>query len=417
MKLVMDSLEEDLTCSVCYALFTDPRVLPCSHTFCKSCLESVLQVSVNFSIWRPLRLPLKCPNCRSVVELPTNGLDALPVNVCLRAIVEKYQRESRPRSPSCPEHPGQPLNVYCVQDRKLICGFCLTIGQHQGHKIDDLQTAYVKERTDQPTFIQSLRGERWEEMNRLAEQLQMEKTRSEALVQKDREVALVFFQGLELTLAQKKEQFMQALERANVLLNQAYEPLMEQLKGLQEEHSQLQILISSMEEDQESPLEYLEKVHQLRERINTLNCTPMPTVPSLQMSPRAERFIEKHWTDVTLRDLRDGPLPEISWHSESCSTSRAQVSDQTRCWRICVCLCVIMLLLLFCLNRGTHWLSALRQAGENALSGLSQPLRDLGALFCCVMQNTGSKLQAFISTVGEHTHQQLLRFLKELHWC
>lgn len=205
----MDNLEEDLTCSVCYALFTDPRVLPCSHTFCKSCLESVLQVSVNFSIWRPLRLPLKCPNCRSVVELPTNGLDALPVNVCLRAIVEKYQRESRPRSPSCPEHPGQPLNVYCVQDRKLICGFCLTIGQHQGHTIDDLQTAYVKERTDQPTLSQSLRGERWEEMNRLAERLQMEKTRSEALVQKDREVASVFFQGLELTLAQKKEQFMQ----------------------------------------------------------------------------------------------------------------------------------------------------------------------------------------------------------------
>ncbi|KAL1260206.1 hypothetical protein QQF64_008033 [Cirrhinus molitorella] len=114
----MDNLEEDLTCSVCYGLFTDPRVLPCSHTFCKNCLENVLQVSVNFSIWRPLRLPLKCPNCRSVVELPTNGVDALPVNVCLRAIVEKYQRDSRPRSPACSEHPRQPLNVYCVQDRK-----------------------------------------------------------------------------------------------------------------------------------------------------------------------------------------------------------------------------------------------------------------------------------------------------------
>lgn len=111
----MDDLEEDLTCSVCFGLFSDPRVLPCSHTFCRSCLESVLQTSVSVSIWRPLRLPLKCPSCRSVTELPTNGLDALPVNVCLRAIVEKYQSDGRPRSPACPEHPRQPLNVYCVQ--------------------------------------------------------------------------------------------------------------------------------------------------------------------------------------------------------------------------------------------------------------------------------------------------------------
>lgn len=85
----MDKLEEDLTCSVCYSLFSDPRVLPCSHTFCKACLDNLLQVSTNYSIWRPLRLPLKCPNCRSVVELPPTGVDALPTNVSLRAIIEK----------------------------------------------------------------------------------------------------------------------------------------------------------------------------------------------------------------------------------------------------------------------------------------------------------------------------------------
>lgn len=85
----MDKLEEDLTCSVCYALFSDPRVLPCSHTFCKACLDNLLRLSTNYSIWRPLRLPLKCPNCRSVVELPPMGVDSLPTNVSLRAIVEK----------------------------------------------------------------------------------------------------------------------------------------------------------------------------------------------------------------------------------------------------------------------------------------------------------------------------------------
>lgn len=74
---------------MCYSLFSDPRVLPCSHTFCKTCLDNLLQASTNYSIWRPLRLPLKCPNCRSVVELPPTGVEALPTNVCLRAIIEK----------------------------------------------------------------------------------------------------------------------------------------------------------------------------------------------------------------------------------------------------------------------------------------------------------------------------------------
>lgn len=197
---VMDDLEEDLTCSVCYSLFSDPRVLPCSHTFCKACLDNVLQASVNYSIWRPLRLPLKCPNCRSVLELPPTGVEALPVNVCLRAIIEKvwgtangfneyaypllcspvyptlhvcpylsvvpacrfqYQKDRHPRPPCCPDHQRQPLNVYCVQDRKLICGLCLTVGQHQGHSIDDLQAAFIREQQTPAQLLAILSEQRW----------------------------------------------------------------------------------------------------------------------------------------------------------------------------------------------------------------------------------------------------------------
>lgn len=191
----METLEEDLTCSVCYSLFSDPRVLPCSHTFCKTCLDNVLKVSNNnVSIWRPLRLLLKCPNCRSVVELPLAGLEALPSNVSLRAIVEKvgknhrtstiddwlsslllltllfhpflhplsqYQSDSEPRPPSCQEHHRQPLNMYCIQDRQLICGLCLTVGQHQGHPIDDLQAAFIREKQTPSRLLAKLSESRW----------------------------------------------------------------------------------------------------------------------------------------------------------------------------------------------------------------------------------------------------------------
>lgn len=385
---VMDDLEEDLTCSVCYGLFTDPRVLPCSHTFCKSCLESVMQVSVDVSGWRPLRLPLKCPSCRSVAELPTNGLDALPTNVCLSAIVEKYQR---PRSAACPEHPPQPLNVYCVQDRQLICGVCLTVGRHRGHAIDDLQTAHARERAGQAQLMERLSGERWEDVCSLAQRLQLEKQRSEALIQDDREFTAQFFQNLDLMLAQKRDEFLQALERASVRLACAYDPLIEQLKGLQEEHGAV-IRLSSGVEREESPLAYLETVRELRERVEALIQTPLPEIPSVQLTPRAEPFLQEHWCGLSIRGLGDGPVPEIRCQAPGRAQRRRSSSS------------VLMMMILLLLS-GLCLHHSLRQAEE--------PLRDVGTLLFCPIHNTIMTLH----TLGEHLYQHLLSFLKALHWC
>ncbi|KAM9318435.1 tripartite motif-containing protein 59 isoform 3-T3 [Pholidichthys leucotaenia] len=254
----MDNLEEDLTCSVCYSLFSDPRVLPCSHTFCKSCLDNLLQVSTNYSIWRPLRLPLKCPNCRSVVELPLSGVDALPTNVSLRAIIEKYQMDSEPRPPSCQEHHRQPLNMYCIQDRHLICGLCLTVGQHQGHPIDDLQAAFIREKRTPSLLLAKLSEKRWAQVCELGEQLEQEKARCEAVVREDRQEVDHFFLTLEGLLARKKQAYMEALDKVGAEVTQAFNPTINKVKELQEEQLDLVSLGSSVE-DEDSPLVFLEK--------------------------------------------------------------------------------------------------------------------------------------------------------------
>ncbi|XP_061408652.1 uncharacterized protein LOC133343226 [Lethenteron reissneri] len=152
----MEHLEEDLTCPVCFSLFEEPRVLPCSHTFCRRCLESVLQATVEqFPLWRALRVPLKCPSCRHMFDMPSAGLSYLPLNYSLVAIVEKYRRQQKlqrerelaesTRPPACAEHSEQPLNVYCLTDRTLVCGFCLTLGEHRSHDIESLASACARE--------------------------------------------------------------------------------------------------------------------------------------------------------------------------------------------------------------------------------------------------------------------------------
>ena len=36
-------IEEEITCSICGDLFTDPKTIPCLHTFCKQCIEKSIE--------------------------------------------------------------------------------------------------------------------------------------------------------------------------------------------------------------------------------------------------------------------------------------------------------------------------------------------------------------------------------------
>jgi hypothetical protein len=57
------AMEEIVKCSVCMDTFSDPRVLPCFHPFCRKCLEKHVSSS-----WNP-----RCPLCNKNYTKPENG--------------------------------------------------------------------------------------------------------------------------------------------------------------------------------------------------------------------------------------------------------------------------------------------------------------------------------------------------------
>ena len=59
---VANSWLKELECTICLEQYKDPRVLPCLHSFCKTCLEGLLPRE-GLS-WR-----VDCPSCRSSVEV------------------------------------------------------------------------------------------------------------------------------------------------------------------------------------------------------------------------------------------------------------------------------------------------------------------------------------------------------------
>ncbi|XP_075892337.1 tripartite motif-containing protein 59-like [Nelusetta ayraudi] len=312
----MDFLEEDLTCSVCYSLFCDPRMLPCSHTFCKSCLDSVLHASAS----KRRRLRLKCPKCRSAVELAPSGVDGLPTNRVLRAIVEKYHRSCKARPQSCQEHPRQPLNMYCVQDRQLICGLCLTVGRHQGHAIGNLQAVFDRERQTPALLLAGLLESRWSQVFELGQQLKKEKRCCEDLLRWDRQQVSQYFETLEVVLAKKKRAFLDALDKAAAEVSQAFDPLIDRVKELQEEQLEL-VSVGSSVEKEKSPLAFLEKVHLFREQVEEFTSSPLPSPIKLSVSPRAADFLQLHWPSVTIGGLDEAPVPDRLVCSANCGTT------------------------------------------------------------------------------------------------
>ncbi|XP_069004321.1 tripartite motif-containing protein 59 [Embiotoca jacksoni] len=436
----MDSLEEDLTCSVCYSVFSDPRVLPCSHTFCKTCLDNLLQVSTSHSIWRPLRPPLKCPNCRGVVELPPAGVDSLPTNVSLRAIIEKYQSDSEPRPPSCPEHRRQPLNMYCIQDRQLICGLCLTVGRHRGHPIDDLQAAFTREKNTPSLLLARLSEQRWAQVCEVGEQLEQEKGRCEGLLRQDRLELNQFFQTLEVELARKRQAYLEALDRAGAEVSRAYDPLIRRVKELQEEQLDLVSLGSSVDEE-DSPLVFLEQVYLFRERVEEFITTPLPSVLNLSVTPRAAEFLRQHWPAVTIGSLEEAPVPKVGCCARCCGAEAEAetaaagrpdgVRDGRREPRPAASAALLGLLLLLLLLTGL-WLDPVGGAtlGFPLPSGLGQAVHGLSCeLVTSVRDAAGSATAATeaavrrwssqLSSAGDEVFRRLsalLKTAKETKW-
>jgi hypothetical protein len=68
---VKEKLNNLTECSVCAETYSDPRVLPCIHTYCLKCIEG-------FSKKKQPGDRVSCPLCRKDFIIPDNGINSLP---------------------------------------------------------------------------------------------------------------------------------------------------------------------------------------------------------------------------------------------------------------------------------------------------------------------------------------------------
>ncbi|XP_061086387.1 zinc-binding protein A33-like [Conger conger] len=121
----------ELSCSVCFGIFTDPVLMPCSHSFCTVCLQQGCGE----------KSPWECPVCKRVTSVGKQ-----PRNLDLKNIVESYikqkpESESEEKNEACCSLHGQKLLFFCMEDQEPICVMCQTSNNHIKHQLFPVEEA------------------------------------------------------------------------------------------------------------------------------------------------------------------------------------------------------------------------------------------------------------------------------------
>ena len=124
IQTLLNNLHEELSCSVCMSKYTDPKQLPCLHSFCLHCLNGIQRTSGR-------RDKIACPECRQEFNVPDNGnLAALPTNFRINSLLDvlaiKECNTTGVKCGNCDERTKR--SYYCFQCYAFWCEEC--IGLH-----------------------------------------------------------------------------------------------------------------------------------------------------------------------------------------------------------------------------------------------------------------------------------------------
>ncbi|KAM8845985.1 zinc-binding protein A33 isoform 2-T2 [Spinachia spinachia] len=126
----MSISEDDLTCPICCDIFTDPVLLSCSHSFCRSCLKRCWETGLR-----------ECAVCRKKPSKASPPTNLALKNVC-QAILEARRSSLVEEKMNCNLH-GERLKLFCLEDKQPICVVCQSSKLHKSHDCSPIGEAVL----------------------------------------------------------------------------------------------------------------------------------------------------------------------------------------------------------------------------------------------------------------------------------
>ena len=138
-KEALEKLKNKLKCTICLTDYTDPKLLPCFHVFCKKCLEPLV-------IQDHDGLSLQCPICRHSTKLPPKGVAALQSDFHVEHLFEirdAFEKAKQPQTTRCEKCEDDNTTGFCRDCGEFICDACTTLHrkwkQFKSHEIISLE--------------------------------------------------------------------------------------------------------------------------------------------------------------------------------------------------------------------------------------------------------------------------------------
>ncbi|XP_015779064.1 PREDICTED: E3 ubiquitin-protein ligase TRIM71-like isoform X1 [Acropora digitifera] len=157
IKTFLDNICEHVCCPECTNRFTNPKQLPCFHSFCFQCLQRIKATSGTPNT-------ISCPECRQNFTIPGNGdLNTLPTNFRLNSLLDALpvteSKTSGFKCGSCDKRRQEA--AYCFTCCFFWCDDCLplhnrikTFKGHDALPLKDFGDEDFEKIFKQPTFCE-----------------------------------------------------------------------------------------------------------------------------------------------------------------------------------------------------------------------------------------------------------------------
>ena len=154
IKTLLTNLHEELACSVCMVTFTEPKQLPCLHSFCLHCLEGIQRTSRRHDV-------LTCPECRRESQVPGGNLEDLPTNFRINSLLDVLAiRECRSTGVKCGNCDKRRVeSFYCFQCCSFWCDECIIVHnllrankEHRVLALRDFEDQDIEDVLKRPAF-------------------------------------------------------------------------------------------------------------------------------------------------------------------------------------------------------------------------------------------------------------------------
>ena len=146
----LEELESEITCPICQEHYTEPKVLPCLHYYCKKC---ILKLALRTQSGKSFH----CPECRCEATLPEGGVDNLKTAFFANRLKSKVITLQRAhgkvevKCELCTASPPGVAEAFCRQCARFICKECILIHtkiqtfiSHEVASLEDLKHGRAK---------------------------------------------------------------------------------------------------------------------------------------------------------------------------------------------------------------------------------------------------------------------------------